>query len=407
MSGLVAASSSCQLLAQPSVLWHHCMGHPSIPRPRAMSSQRLVLGLPCVLPSLPPSLAPPCGPYGPALHPGPERESFFLVVVDDYSRYTTAPMADGAWAAGVACGPIAGSARAAGAAGGPLAGGARAARAAGVPILSVARATWVAGGPLAGGALAAEALSRLLVGGAGGALAAGASSRLLVGVRLQLCERFRADLLVMRLHSDRGGELSSDLLWDIFMEVARTSMIHAAAPPFLWPFATSSPPALFPASSSTSVSERELNSSRPSPLPRRRQIFVYVDDLIFATADTKALPLVMSELQKRQTCTDLGEVRIYLGLYITRDRARPTITLTQSHMVHQVLQRFVFRYSSPQSIPLPTGHLLSAPPSDEFVEPSGPYPKLVSCLMYLMTRTRPDLAYPLSILARYVAPVRQ
>ncbi|CAI7807773.1 unnamed protein product, partial [Closterium sp. NIES-53] len=40
----------------------------------------------------------------------------------------------------------------------------------------------------------------------------------------------------------------------------------------------------------------------------------------------------------------------------------------------------------------------------EFVEPSGPYPELVGCLMYLMTCTRLDLAYPLSLLARYVAP---
>ncbi|CAI7838575.1 unnamed protein product [Closterium sp. NIES-53] len=75
-------------------------------------------------------------------------------------------------------------------------------------------------------------------------------------------------------------------------------------------------------------------------------------------------------------------------------------------MVHQVLQRFGFQYSSPQSTPLPTGHSLLAPPSDESVEPSGPYPELVGCLMYMMTCTRPDLAYPLSILAHYVAPGR-
>ncbi|CAI7890587.1 unnamed protein product [Closterium sp. NIES-54] len=84
-------------------------------------------------------------------------------------------------------------------------------------------------------------------------------------VRLQLRERFREDLPVLRLHSDRGGEFSSDLLRDfcrregilqsftlpaslqqngvaerrigLVMEVARTSMIHAAAPHFLWPFA--------------------------------------------------------------------------------------------------------------------------------------------------------------------------
>ncbi|CAI5510758.1 unnamed protein product, partial [Closterium sp. Naga37s-1] len=135
-------------------------------------------------------------------------------------------------------------------------------------------------------------------------------------------------------------------------------------------------------------------------------VLVYVDDLVFATSDTEALAHVKSELQKRHTCTDLGELTSYLGLRITRDRAQRTITLTQSHMVQQVLQRFRFTYSSPQPTPLPTGHSLSALPSDESVEPSGPYPELVGCLMYLMTCTRPDLAYPLSILARYVAPGR-
>ncbi|CAI7839372.1 unnamed protein product, partial [Closterium sp. NIES-53] len=83
-------------------------------------------------------------------------------------------------------------------------------------------------------------------------------------------------------------------------------------------------------------------------------VLVYVDDLVFATADTEALAHV---------------------------KAQRTITLTQSHMVQQVLQRFGFTYSSPQSTPLPTGHSLSAPPSDESVEPSGPYPELVGCLI--------------------------
>ncbi|CAI7771478.1 unnamed protein product [Closterium sp. NIES-54] len=91
-------------------------------------------------------------------------------------------------------------------------------------------------------------------------------------------------------------------------------------------------------------------------------VLVYVDDLVFATADIEALTLV--------------------------------------------LHRFGFQFSSPQPTPLSTGHSLSAPPSDESVEPSGPYPELVGCLMYLITCTRPDLTYPLSLLARYVAPGR-
>ncbi|CAI7795649.1 unnamed protein product, partial [Closterium sp. NIES-54] len=106
-------------------------------------------------------------------------------------------------------------------------------------------------------------------------------------------------------------------------------------------------------------------------------VLVYVNDLVFATADTEALAL---------------------------DRARRIITLTQSYMVHQVLQRFGLQFPSSQPTPLSTGHSLSAPPSDKSLEPSGPYPELVGCLMYLMTCTRSGLAYPLSLLARYVAP---
>ncbi|CAI7816862.1 unnamed protein product, partial [Closterium sp. NIES-53] len=82
---------------------------------------------------------------------------------------------------------------------------------------------------------------------------------------LVLERRFRTDLPVLRLDSDRGGEFSSGLLEafcpgegieqmftlpaspqqngvaehhiGLVMEVARTSLIHAAAPHFLWPFA--------------------------------------------------------------------------------------------------------------------------------------------------------------------------
>ncbi|CAI7829386.1 unnamed protein product [Closterium sp. NIES-54] len=85
------------------------------------------------------------------------------------------------------------------------------------------------------------------------------------GACRQLSESFGSDLPVLRLHSDRGGEFSSDLLRAFYraegirqtftlpaspqengiaercigmvMDVARTSMIHAAAPHFLWPFA--------------------------------------------------------------------------------------------------------------------------------------------------------------------------
>ncbi|CAI7922710.1 unnamed protein product [Closterium sp. NIES-53] len=89
------------------------------------------------------------------------------------------------------------------------------------------------------------------------------------------------------------------------------------------------------------------------------------------------------------------------SLYLHTDTSLPPF-----YVLVYVLQYFGFWYSSPQSSPLPTGHSLSAPPSDESLEPSGAYLELVGCLMYLMTCTRPELAYPLSILSCYVAPGR-
>ncbi|CAI7731686.1 unnamed protein product [Closterium sp. NIES-54] len=124
-------------------------------------------------------------------------------------------------------------------------------------------------------------------------------------------------------------------------------------------------PGFAPSTADTSLFLRNDTSLPPF------YVLVYVVDLVFATADTEAL-----------SCR----------------RDIPTLTW--------VLQRFGFQFSSPQPTPLSTSHSLSAPPSDESVEPSGPYPELVGCLMYLMTCTRLDLAYPLSLLARYVAPGR-
>ncbi|CAI5484440.1 unnamed protein product [Closterium sp. Yama58-4] len=221
-SGLVAHACECRSLSHQTLLWHHRLGHPSLPRLRGMHRRHLVSGLPRSLPPLPASPAPPCLPcvegrqraaphsssfppteaplqtlhldvWGPARVRGQGGEQYFLLVVDDYSRYTTVF---------------------------PL-------RTKGeVPAVLI---PWIR------------------------------------TVRLQLRRRFRTDLPVLRLHSDRGGEFSSDLLRTfcqaegieqtftlpdspqqngvaerrigLVMEVARTSLVHAAAPHFLWPFA--------------------------------------------------------------------------------------------------------------------------------------------------------------------------
>ncbi|CAI7925568.1 unnamed protein product [Closterium sp. NIES-53] len=71
-----------------------------------------------------------------------------------------------------------------------------------------------------------------------------------------------------------------------------------------------------------------------------------------------------------------------------------------------VLQRFELQHSTVQRTPLAIDHRLTGPFPDEPFKLSGPYAELVGCLMHLRTCTRPDLAFPLSILTRFVAPGR-
>ncbi|CAI7909196.1 unnamed protein product [Closterium sp. NIES-54] len=61
-SGQVAPPCSCRLLSHKTLLWHHCLGHPSLPRLCSMHSHLHVSGLPRSLPPLLPSPAPPCLP---------------------------------------------------------------------------------------------------------------------------------------------------------------------------------------------------------------------------------------------------------------------------------------------------------------------------------------------------------
>ncbi|CAI7917032.1 unnamed protein product, partial [Closterium sp. NIES-53] len=61
-SGPESAPCSCRLLSHQTLLWHHRLGHPSLPRLRGMASRVLVSGLPRSLLPLPPGPAPTCVP---------------------------------------------------------------------------------------------------------------------------------------------------------------------------------------------------------------------------------------------------------------------------------------------------------------------------------------------------------
>ncbi|CAI7883275.1 unnamed protein product [Closterium sp. NIES-54] len=488
--GQLAVSCSCRELSHQTLLWHHRLGHPSLPRLRSMHSRLLVSSLPKSLPSLPRSPAPPCLPcdegrqraaphssefppttaplqtlhmdvWGPAVVSGMDQECYFMLVVDDYIRYTIIfPLRRKADVNDVLIPWIRATRRQL---------RERFSRDSQSCVCTLTRALnlWPRVSEPERPRPHCSGRGRLAMRRSFGS---GARSPLFV-----IPKRASSPLALSAVPS--LDEYSSQWLTAMDAEMAswKSTGTYVDEVPLpganivdgMWIFKMKHPPGFQPAFKAHYVARGFRQPSRgdliapptwlhwvvsrgyPQELPatslRIRQapqewhntlmttlaalgfapssadpslflrtdttlppfyVLVYVDDFVFATADTEALALVKAELQERHACTDLGELRSYLGLQITRDRARRTITMTMSHMVHQVLQCFDFHFSSPQPTPLSTCHSFSAPPLDKSVEPIGPYPELVGCLMYLITCTRPDLAYPLSLLARYVAPGR-
>ncbi|CAI7817456.1 unnamed protein product [Closterium sp. NIES-53] len=80
---------------------------------------------------------------------------------------------------------------------------------------------------------------------------------------------------------------------------------------------------------------------------------------------------------QRSTLVAIGFTHISdPSLFLRTNTSLPTF-----YVLIYVRLRFGFQFSSPQPTPLSSGHSLSAPPSDESVEPSGSYPELVGYLI--------------------------
>ncbi|CAI7750330.1 unnamed protein product, partial [Closterium sp. NIES-53] len=218
-------------------------------------------------------------------------------------------------------------------------------------------------------------------------------------VRLQLHERFGRDLPVLCLHSDRGGEFSSNLLREFFrgegivqsftlpdspqqngiaerhiglvMEVARTSMIHAAAPHFLWSFAVR-------------YAAHQLNLwprvSLPETSPTLRWTGEVGDASVFQVWGSRAFVCDRSadKLSARAIpCVFLGFVPDALGwqfYHPTLSRVLPTQDVTFDESV-PFYRLFPYRSAPPPPPPL---FLAPGPPPLDPLPPQGPAPSNVS-----------------------------
>jgi len=120
-------------------------------------------------------------------------------------------------------------------------------------------------------------------------------------------------------------------------------------------------------------------------------IILYINDITLLSDSSKEISRIKLVLSSRFEMTDLGEIKSYLGVRITRDCSLKTLEIDQSRYICEIIERFSMADSNPVRTPLPAGaemHLLvhtgEASPNEIKY-----YQKIIGSLLYVQIGTRP------------------
>lgn len=130
-------------------------------------------------------------------------------------------------------------------------------------------------------------------------------------------------------------------------------------------------------------------------------IILYVDDLLIAGNNGAESLRVKKELSSHFKMKNLGTAKEFLGIQITRDRAKRTLFLTQSTFVDKILERFHMTDAKSVATPMEVPSSNSFHPDPEPLSDNTLYRSAIGSLMYLMLCTRPDIAFAVGKLSQY------
>lgn len=126
-------------------------------------------------------------------------------------------------------------------------------------------------------------------------------------------------------------------------------------------------------------------------------ILLYVDDLIIITGSKEKMEMFKMDLMKRFDMVDLKEIKLFLGIRITRTAS--AIQLDQTEYIKTILKRFNMENANSRNTPQEHKMNLKLMDSDEQCE--APCKNVMGCLRYIMKYTRPDINITVNILSRY------
>ena len=127
-------------------------------------------------------------------------------------------------------------------------------------------------------------------------------------------------------------------------------------------------------------------------------VLLYVDDLIVAS--TNGEEEFKKNLEKRFAMKDLGPIKSFLGIEITRNRSAKTLKLCQKKYIESLLNRFGLASCKGAATPMEAKTKIQKNFETDQMLVDEPYRQLVGCLIYL-TNTRPDITYAVNYFSRY------
>lgn len=133
----------------------------------------------------------------------------------------------------------------------------------------------------------------------------------------------------------------------------------------------------------------------------------HVDDCTIAGSSQELVQSYKEKLKNKYSLTDLGAANWLLGVKITRDLEARTLSLSQSSYINSILTRFNFTDLKPFATPMdPSIHFSKdqCPKTPEEIADMAriPYREAIGSLIYCAVATRPDIAFPTSLLAQYM-----
>ena len=136
-------------------------------------------------------------------------------------------------------------------------------------------------------------------------------------------------------------------------------------------------------------------------------VALYVDDLLILGSCKSEIAVIKGELSARFEMKDMGAAKVMLGIEITRDRASRKVFIAQQEYITEVLKRFRMESTRTVSTPMDKSTLVQLDAPGEQVGPNVPYRQAIGSLIYLVSCTRPDLAFTVRRLSQYLEKPKQ